>query len=154
MSSSEVAVLYVAGPMSGLPDDNYPAFMDAAFRLRDCGYHVVSPHEPGRVPGWRWGDYMRRGLLSMLSVGPNLCGIATLPDMFEVDPNLPPSVGLSVECQLARALDISVHSLDYWIALLPHLNLCRSQPSPGRKDYLYVARDNLLSVLGKLDCRG
>lgn len=34
--------LYVAGPMSGLPDHNYPAFREAATRLRDLGYQWVS----------------------------------------------------------------------------------------------------------------
>ena len=35
--------LYVAGPMTGLPDHNYPAFAEAAARLRAVGYEVESP---------------------------------------------------------------------------------------------------------------
>ena len=37
--------LYLAGPMSGYPDRNFPAFHKAAAMLRACGYEVVSPAE-------------------------------------------------------------------------------------------------------------
>lgn len=34
---------YIAGPMTGLPDFNYPAFNAAADRLRAAGVDVVCP---------------------------------------------------------------------------------------------------------------
>lgn len=37
--------LYIAGPMSGLPQFNFPAFYAAAEALRAQGYDVVSPAE-------------------------------------------------------------------------------------------------------------
>jgi len=37
--------VYLAGPMSGLPRFNFPAFDRAARDLRDSGYDVVSPAE-------------------------------------------------------------------------------------------------------------
>lgn len=37
--------VYVAGPMSGCPQFNFPAFNVAAFALRAVGYEVVSPAE-------------------------------------------------------------------------------------------------------------
>lgn len=36
---------YLAGPMSGLPQFNFPAFYAAAKDLRDQGYRMVSPAE-------------------------------------------------------------------------------------------------------------
>lgn len=38
---------YLSGPMSGLPEYNYPAFNMAAERLRAKGYTVVTPTEVG-----------------------------------------------------------------------------------------------------------
>lgn len=36
---------YLAGPMSGLPQFNFPAFFDAAAKLRASGWNIVSPAE-------------------------------------------------------------------------------------------------------------
>lgn len=37
--------IYIAGPMSGIPEWNYPAFAKAAKDLRAEGWHVWSPAE-------------------------------------------------------------------------------------------------------------
>ena len=50
--------VYVSGPMSGLPDHNYPAFIAAAKRIRTLGHEPVSPHTIGQHDGWTWDDYM------------------------------------------------------------------------------------------------
>ncbi len=47
--------LYIAGPMSGIPMQNYPAFDRAAAALREQGYDVVSPADLNRQAG-RMGD--------------------------------------------------------------------------------------------------
>lgn len=44
-------VLYIAGPMSGYDDCNYPAFHEAAHHLRTMGYTVFNPAETGAEEG-------------------------------------------------------------------------------------------------------
>lgn len=57
--------LYIAGPMTGLPESNYPAFNAAAARLRQLGYHVENPAENGELKDWQ--EYMRAGIKQLIS---------------------------------------------------------------------------------------
>jgi hypothetical protein len=59
--------IYLAGPMSGLPDSNYPAFHREAARLRALGYHVENPAENPEPPGGKWEDYMRMSIAQLLT---------------------------------------------------------------------------------------
>ena len=54
--------VYVSGPMSRLPDFNYPAFEAAAARLRALRLEPVSPHTIGQHDGWTWDDYMEAAI--------------------------------------------------------------------------------------------
>ena len=40
-------LVYIAGPMRGIPGYNYPLFNDVAVHLRKLGYHVINPTEIG-----------------------------------------------------------------------------------------------------------
>jgi hypothetical protein len=59
---------YLSGKMSGVPNDNRDAFIDAAKRWRAKGYEVLSPVEldhpgdpdPHNPDNWWW--YLRRDL--------------------------------------------------------------------------------------------
>lgn len=44
--------VYLAGPMTGYPEWNFPAFHDAARRLRAAGYQVTSPAEKDEADGF------------------------------------------------------------------------------------------------------
>lgn len=37
--------LYVIGPATGIPEDNRPAFVEAAMQLEEAGYGVEVPHD-------------------------------------------------------------------------------------------------------------
>lgn len=51
--------IYVAGPMTGYPHLNFPAFHAEAARLRALGYEVVNPAELNADPGADWLQCMR-----------------------------------------------------------------------------------------------
>lgn len=60
---------YLSGPMSGLPDFNFPAFNDCAAKLRADGWHVFNPAEnfDGRTDLAR-NVYMTADFKHLLSV--------------------------------------------------------------------------------------
>ena len=59
--------VYIAGPMSGLPDFNYPAFNAVAAELRAEGQTVVNPAEnDSGSTGQPWEFYMRLGLIGLM----------------------------------------------------------------------------------------
>lgn len=89
--------IYLAGPMSGLPDNNYPAFHAAAARLRALGYHVENPAENPVPEPETWENYLRMGLRQMLTCD----AVVTLPGS-------PQSRGAVLEMSVARQVGIPV----------------------------------------------
>lgn len=87
--------LYLAGPMSGLLDNNYPAFNAEAARLRALGYIVCSPAENITPPCGSWEGYMRLAIAQLVTCDT----IALLPDWIS-------SRGAVIEHNLARELGI------------------------------------------------
>lgn len=92
--------IYLAGPMTGLPDLNYPAFAERTAALRSLGYDVVSPAETADVPepaALSWEEWMRRDIKLLVECE----GVACLPDWER-------SRGASLEVHIARALGMDV----------------------------------------------
>jgi len=58
--------IYIAGPMTGLPENNYPAFNEAAAKLRDAGYEVENPAENPEPQCKTWAGYMRMAIAQVV----------------------------------------------------------------------------------------
>lgn len=68
IAAASCASVYIAGPMSGLPEMNYPAFHAAALTLRTGGLFVENPAEnEAPEPSPTWADWRRLGLTKMLT---------------------------------------------------------------------------------------
>jgi hypothetical protein len=65
--------LYLAGPMSGIPDLNYPAFHAEAARLRALGYHVENPAENPVPECGTWVGYMKMAIAQVISCDALVC---------------------------------------------------------------------------------
>lgn len=100
--------LYVAGPMTGLPEFNYPAFQAAADRLSAAGYEVEDPSTnvnptPGDYHGW-----LRAGLAQLIR-----CDGVALLEGWEA------SGGARLEVNVAATLGMRVRPLSEWIEGTP-----------------------------------
>jgi hypothetical protein len=89
--------IYIAGPMTGRPDFNYPAFNAAAARLRALGYAVENPAENNAPPCGTWSGWMRLALTQLVTCDT----IALLPGWFG-------SRGATIEQRLAHDLGLTV----------------------------------------------
>ncbi len=58
---------YLAGPMSNLPDLNFPAFHKEAARLRELGYDVINPAEINPLSGSSWAECMRADIAQLVT---------------------------------------------------------------------------------------
>lgn len=97
--------VYIAGPMTGLPDFNYPAFFAAEKALRELGHEPINPaRSEGREGCSSWLDYMRAALRDVA----NADGIAYLPGWQG-------SRGAALEKRIGDDLGLDVRPLDEWL---------------------------------------
>jgi len=89
--------IYIAGPCTGYPDQNYPAFHAEAARLRALGYEVVSPPEIC-APHLDWDGCMQVCLAAL----PTCEAVAMLPGWSR-------SRGATME--VARAMSLGMRCL-------------------------------------------
>lgn len=97
-------VLYLAGPMSGLPAFNYPAFDSAAGRLRLAGFEVLNPAENKEPAGAEWTDWMRLGIGQLIRAE----AVAYLP-------GAEGSRGARLEMKLAADLGMKCRPVAAWL---------------------------------------
>jgi hypothetical protein len=75
-------VCYLGGPITGIPNNNYEAFMEAKYQLEQKGYAVLVPHDLFKnldVKDYTHAHYMKVCKIALL-----LCQCAAfLPDWYE-----------------------------------------------------------------------
>lgn len=59
--------VYIAGPMTGMPDFNFPAFNAEAAFLRNLGFTVENPAENTLPADSTWETYLKAALRQMLT---------------------------------------------------------------------------------------
>lgn len=66
IATKNLLTIYLSGPMSGIPDFNYPAFNAEAAKLRAEGHRVINPAESDLPASAAWRDHMREDLRHLL----------------------------------------------------------------------------------------
>lgn len=97
--------VYVSGPMSGIEEENFPAFHAAARALRMLGYEVVNPAEfdtdvAGLDESARWIKFLKADIKALMDCE----GIVMLPGWEQ-------SQGAKLERYNAKALGMTVLGL-------------------------------------------
>ncbi len=90
--------VYIAGPMTGLPDLNFPAFHAEAARLRELGWDVVNPAEINQDKHLSWKQCMRTDIAALV-----FC------DAIQMLPNWEQSEGATLEHHIAERLGLTIY---------------------------------------------
>lgn len=92
--------VYIAGPMTGRPQFNYPAFHQAAAQLRAAGHTVINPAENPVPECGSWLGYMRVSVAQVAAV-----------DCVVLLAGWPGSRGARIEFLLAWLLGLSIYPI-------------------------------------------
>jgi len=95
--------VYIAGPMTGYPEWNVPAFRAADAQLRAYDFEVVSPvdidHGPGEFGSYPHAHYMKGDLRALVECD----AIALLPEWY---------TSKGARCEVAVALTLGLYFID------------------------------------------
>lgn len=110
--------LYLAGPMRGYPEFNFPAFLAAAEDLRWAGHDVISPaeHDIELAGSYEAATDTNQPLDLRQLLSWDLAQVAGKAHAVAVLPGWEDSVGASLEVSVARGVGIPVYEL----AHVPH----------------------------------
>ena len=89
--------IYISGPMTGLPQNNYPAFNKCADDFRRAGFAVVNPAELAGEKQLTWQEYMRQDLRWLLDC-----------DAITMLPGWKNSKGAQLELAVAQGLGLKI----------------------------------------------
>lgn len=101
---------YLAGPMSGYPDHNIPAFREAASTLRARGYEIISPADAcDDQSGRTWEEWMRLDIKLLMECD----GVFVLPGWER-------SRGARLEVHIGRSVGLEIVSYPDGSPVLDH----------------------------------
>ncbi|MFC3338167.1 DUF4406 domain-containing protein [Paracandidimonas soli] len=89
--------IYIAGPMTGIPDLNFPAFHATAASLRAAGHTVINPAELNTDPNASWHECMKIDIQALVTCD-SICLL----------PNWTISRGARLEFHIASQLGMQV----------------------------------------------
>lgn len=101
--------IYIAGPMTGIEDFNYPAFNAAAQMLTSRGHEPLNPvdsekhNDTDTHQTWDW--YLRHAIAMVTTAD----GVALLPGWEK-------SRGANLEWIVADALGLDIRTLAAWLS--------------------------------------
>lgn len=96
-----MSIVYISGPMTGLPDFNYRAFDSKACELHREGHIVRNPAQILGGDDWTWQQWMREALKLQLDA-----------DVVHMLPGWRKSRGARIERRLALILGQRVEGAD------------------------------------------
>lgn len=96
--------LYLSGPMSGIPDHNFPAFFREARALEAAGYEVVNPAEINVDQSASWEACLKADIKQLVDCD----GVAVMEGWTR-------SRGATLECYIAEKLNLPVREVGMWI---------------------------------------
>jgi hypothetical protein len=102
--------IYLSGPMSGLPEHNFPAFMRYAAELRAAGHSVVNPAEINIDAALSWKQCLRADVRELAD-----CDAIALMPGWEI------SEGAQLELHIAHRLGLEVLHIGAPFDLVAHL---------------------------------
>lgn len=114
--------IYVAGPMRGIPEFNFPAFHNAARILRDAGHEVFNPAErdiarhgvdvsKGNATGCEIQAAREHGLTIRIALADDLAWICAEAEAIALLPGWQNSKGARAERATAEALGLKIIEL-------------------------------------------
>jgi nucleoside 2-deoxyribosyltransferase len=110
--------IYLAGPMRGYPEFNFPAFREGARVLREAGHEVFSPAEHDEANGLdvTGSDGNQDALIASgfdlrAALGADLAWICANAEAVVVLPGWEMSAGATAEAATAKALGLPVLEL-------------------------------------------
>lgn len=97
--------IYIAGPMTGHADMNFPTFHAAAVQLRAIGHEVVNPAEiNAEETANSWAACMRSDIAELVKCD----ALALLPGWHK-------SKGATLEARIASDLGMDIQMVEDWV---------------------------------------